>query len=164
MLILFDLRQSNLPLSAAFPILMSNMLGYLEPANQATQRDLRPGQHRHRPRRCRRRGDRGAAAGRPEPDVPVRGPPDPVLGDLAAGLYTVLQRAAGQTLLEELLDQRLDERESDVRPKPIRRGSAHAPGRTPHRPVPMNREIWMGWCRRVLALLLFEWFWFHRKS
>ncbi|MGE3269773.1 MAG: BatA and WFA domain-containing protein, partial [Chloroflexota bacterium] len=34
-LIPFDLRQSNLPLSAAFPILMSNLLGYLEPATQA---------------------------------------------------------------------------------------------------------------------------------
>ena len=42
-LIPFDLRQSNLPLSAAFPILMSNMLGYLEPASQTAQRDLRPG-------------------------------------------------------------------------------------------------------------------------
>ena len=62
-LIPFDLRQSNLPLSAAFPILMSNMLGYLEPANQATQRDLRPGQHQDARAAAADRGDRGAAAG-----------------------------------------------------------------------------------------------------
>jgi len=165
-LIPFDLRQSNLPLSAAFPILMSNMLGYLEPANQATQRDLRPG---------------ASVTLAPLPqteEIVVRQPggqSQTILSEGRAiqftstfqpGLYTVLQRAAGQTLLEEPFSiNASDERESDVRPKAVALGSGRTLQANPTPElVPVNREIWMWLVPPVLALLLFEWYWFHRKS
>jgi len=165
-LIPFDLRQSNLPLSAAFPILMSNMLGYLEPATQATQRDLRPG---------------STVTVSPLPqteEIIVRQPGGqsettvsegrPILftSTVQPGLYTVLQRAAGQTLLEEPFSiNASDERESDVRPKAVALGSGRTLEANPvPELVPVNREIWMWLVPPVLALLLFEWYWFHRKS
>src|SRR5581483_6324913 len=40
----FDLRQSNLPLSVAFPILMSNVMGFLQPAGSVDVRSLAPDQ------------------------------------------------------------------------------------------------------------------------
>lgn len=165
-LIPFDLRQSNLPLSAAFPILMSNMLGYLEPPTQATQRDLRP-------------GDSVAISPLPQTEeIVVRQPggqSQTMLGEgrsiqftstTQPGLYTVLQRAAGQTLLEEPFSiNASDERESDVRPKSVALGSGRTLQADPTPElVPVNREIWMWLVPPVLALLLFEWFWFHRKS
>jgi Ca-activated chloride channel homolog len=165
-LIPFDLRQSNLPLSAAFPILMSNMLGYLEPANQATQRDLRP-------------GDAVTLAPLPQAEeivvrqpggqsqtFPSEGRSIQFTQTAQPGLYTVLQRAAGQTLLEEPFSiNASDERESDVRPKPIALGSGRTlqTNQTPEL-VPVNREVWTWLVPPALALLLFEWYWFHRKS
>jgi hypothetical protein len=165
-LIPFDLRQSNLPLSAAFPILMSNLLGYLEPVNQAAQRDLQP-------------GDAVTLAPLPQTEqivvrqpggqsqtLPSEGRPIQFTETARPGLYTVLQRAAGQTLLEEPFSiNASDERESDVRPKPVALGSGRTleSNATPEL-VPVNREVWTWLVPPVLALLLFEWFWFHRKS
>jgi hypothetical protein len=162
----FDLRQSNLPLSAAFPILMSNTLGYLEPGGQAAQHDLRPGDMltvsplpQAEEVVVRRPGGQSqsfASAGHPiqfaDTDLP--------------GLYTVVQRAAGQTLLEEpFAINASDEQESDVRPKPIALGSGRTlqAGGAPDL-VPVNREIWRWLIPPALVLLLVEWFWFHRKS
>lgn len=162
----FDLRQSNLQLSAAFPILMSNTLGYLEPGGQTADHDLRP-------------GDTLNVTPLPQAEeVMVRRPNGPSQSFASEGhaiqfddtnlpgLYTVVQRAAGQTLLEEpFAVNASDEKESDVRPKPIALGS----GRTlqaggPPDLVPVNREIWTWLIAPVLLLLLVEWFWFHRKS
>jgi hypothetical protein len=165
-LVPFDLRQSNLPLSAAFPILMSNMLGYLEPASQGTQRDLHP-------------GDAITLAPLPQAEeivirqpggqsqtLPSEGRPIQFMSTAQPGLYTVLQRAGGQTLLEEPFSiNASDERESDVRPKPVALGSGRTlqAGQAPEL-VPVNREIWMWLVPPALALLLFEWYWFHRRS
>lgn len=165
-LIPFDLRQSNLPLSAAFPILMSNLLGYLEPVNQAAQRDLRP-------------GDAVTIAPLPQAEeVIVRQPNGPsqtfasegrpiqFTETAQPGLYAVLQRAAGQTLVEEpFAINAADEQESDVRPKAIALGSGRTlqAGGAPEL-VPVNREIWLWLVPPALALLLVEWFWFHRKA
>ena len=56
----------------------------------------------------------------------------------------MLQRAAGQTLLEEPFSiNASDERESDVRPKPIALGSGRTlQANVPLQLVPVNREIW----------------------
>ena len=56
--------------------------------------------------------------------IPSEGRPIQFSATSLPGLYTVLQRAAGQTLLEEPFSiNASDERESDVRPKPIALGS-----------------------------------------
>ena len=162
----FDLRQSNLPLLAAYPILMSNLLGYLEPPSQATQRDLRPGDAVTLSPLAQAEEILVRQPGGQSQSVASEGRPIQFTSTLQPGLYMVLQRAAGQTLLEEPFSiNASDERESDVRPKPVALGS----GRTLEANaapdlVPVNREIWMWLAPPVLALLLIEWYWFHRKS
>ncbi|MCC6174386.1 MAG: VWA domain-containing protein [Chloroflexi bacterium] len=162
----FDLRQSNLPLSAAFPILMANILGYLQPSTQAAQADLRPGEPMPLQPVAQaeeiivRRQDGPSETFRPE------GQPLTFEDTTHPGLYTILQRAAGQTLLEEpFAVNAADEVESDVRPKSIALGS----GRTlqaggPVSLVPVNHEIWTWLVPPAIVLLLVEWFWFHRRS
>ncbi|MDP8924654.1 MAG: BatA domain-containing protein [Chloroflexota bacterium] len=162
----FDLRQSNLPLSAAFPILMANMLGYLEPAGQAALRDLRP-------------GDAVTLAPLPQteelavrlPSGPSRtfqpaGRPITFAETTTPGLYTVAQRAAGQTLLEEpFAINASDEAESNIRPRSVSLGDGRAlQAAEPARLVPINREFWMWLVVPALGLLMLEWFWFHRRS
>jgi Ca-activated chloride channel family protein len=165
-LIPFDLRQSNLPLSAAFPILMSNLLGYLEPVSQATQRDLRPGATVTLSPLPQTEEIVVRQPGGQSQTFPSEGRPIQFSATSLPGLYTVLQRAAGQILLEEPFSiNASDERESDVRPKPIALGSGRTlQANAAPELVPVNREIWMWLVPPVLALLLFEWFWFHRKS
>jgi hypothetical protein len=165
-LIPFDLRQSNLPLSAAFPILMSNLLGYLEPVGQAAQRDLRPGDSVTLSPLAQTEEIVVRQPGGQSQTFPSEGRPIQFSSTTLPGLYTVLQRAAGQTLLEEPFSiNASDERESDVRPKPIALGSGRTLQSNPTPElVPVNREIWMWLVPPALALLLFEWFWFHRKS
>jgi Ca-activated chloride channel family protein len=163
----FDLRQSNLPLSAAFPILMSNTLGYLEPGGQTAEHDLRPGDLLtisplpQAEEVVVRRPNNG-----PSQTFPSDGHAIQFTDTTTPGLYTVVQRAAGQTLLEEpFAINASDETESDVRPKPIALGSGKTlqAGGAPDL-VPINREIWMWLIPPVLLLLLVEWFWFHRRS
>jgi Ca-activated chloride channel homolog len=165
-LVPFDLRQSNLPLLAAYPILMANLLGYLEPPTQATQRDLRPGDTVVLSPLAQAEELIVRQPGGQSQTLASEGRPIQFTSTLQPGLYTVLQRAAGQTLLEEPFSiNASDERESDVRPRSVALGS----GRTLDTNatadlVPVNREIWMWLVPAVLALLLLEWFWFHRKS
>lgn len=162
----FDLRQSNLPLLAAYPILMSNLLGYLEPPTQATQRDLRPGATVTLSPLAQAEEILVRQPGGQSQTIPSEGRPIQFTSTLQPGLYTVMQRAAGQTLLEEPFSiNASDERESDVRPKPVAVGSGRTiEANAAPELVPVNREIWMWLAPPVLALLLIEWYWFHRKS
>jgi hypothetical protein len=165
-LIPFDLRQSNLPLTASFPILMSNLLGYLEPASQSTQRDLRPGDAVTLSPLPQAEEVVVRQPGGQSQTFPSEGRPIQFTSTAQPGLYTVLQRAAGQTLLEEPFSiNASDEKESDVRPKSVALGSGRTlqAGQAPDL-VPVNREIWMWLIPPALALLLFEWYWFHRRS
>ena len=52
-----------------------------------------------------------------------------------------------------------------MRPKPVALGSGRTlqAGAAPDL-VPVNREIWMWLVPRRCWLLLFEWYWFHRRS
>ncbi|MFN8635969.1 MAG: VWA domain-containing protein [Chloroflexota bacterium] len=162
----FDLRQSNLTLLAAFPILMSNLLGYLEPANQGAQRDLRPGDAITLSPLAQTEEIVVRQPGGQSQTLPSEGRPIQFASTARPGLYTVLQRAAGQTLLEEPFSiNASDEKESDVRPKPVALGSGRTlQSNAPPELVPVNREIWMWLVPPVLGLLLFEWYWFHRRS
>jgi hypothetical protein len=165
-LIPFDLRQSNLPLTASFPILMSNLLGYLEPASQGTERDLRPGDSVTLSPLPQAEEVVVRQPGGQSQTIPSEGRPIQFTSTAQPGLYTVLQRAAGQTLLEEPFSiNASDEKESDVRPKSVALGSGRTlqAGQAPDL-VPVNREIWMWLVPPALLLLLFEWYWFHRRS
>jgi Ca-activated chloride channel family protein len=162
----FDLRQSNLPLSAAFPILMANIVGYLEPGGQVGLRELHPGDSitltpLPQTEELNIRRPNG-------PNRIIRTDGRPVVFDETRepGLYLVSQRAAGQTLLEQpFAINASNEQESDTRPRPVVLGDGRAlTAGAPAALVPVNREFWLYLIPPVLGLLLFEWFWFHRKS
>ena len=168
----FDIRQSNLPLSAAFPILMANVLGYLEPGGQVGLRDLRPGDSVTLTPLPQAEELVIRRPGGPSRTVRTEGRPFTFAETTEPGLYSVSQRAAGQTILEELFAiNASDERESDIRPRAVSLGDgrtlqAGPTGATVAQAdlVPVNREIWLWLVPPALGLLLFEWFWYHRRS
>ena len=160
----FDIRQSNLPLSAAFPILMANILGYLEPGGQSAMRELHP-------------GDSVTLVPLPHAEeleirrpsgllrtIRTEGRPITFTETWEPGLYSVSQRAAGQPLLEDLFAINVtDQQESDIRPRTLSLGDGRAMANRPDS-APANREIWLWLIPPVLGLMLFEWYWFHRRS
>lgn len=164
----FDLRQTNLPLSAAFPIMMLNIMGYLEPPGQVDTRDLRP-------------GDLVTISALPQTDeITVRKPDGtttsfkvagaPLRFDQTAlpGIYTATQKVSNAAITngqEVFAVNPSNERESDVRPRELTLvgGQSFAPP-TAGLTVPVQREIWYWVLPIILLLLLFEWWWFHRRT
>lgn len=162
----FDLRQTNLPLSAAFPIMMLNIMGYLEPPGQVDTRDLRP-------------GDLVTISPLLQTDeITVRKPDgsttslkaagQPIRFDQTAlpGIYTASQKASNEVVGQELFAVNpSDERESDVRPRALMlaSGQAVAPP-APGGLVWVQREFWQWLIPPALLLLVFEWWWFHRRT
>lgn len=159
----FDFRQSNLPLSSAFPILMSNVLGYLEPGGQVNQRDLTIGQ----PVTIQpllqadsvivTRPDGTTAEFRPDRQSLILDDTD------TPGIYSIVQRASGQLLAQDTFAvSPTDERESNIAPRSVpERDDLRADAST-H--VEVKREIWQWLVPPALLLLLFEWWWFHRRT
>ncbi|MFN8524022.1 MAG: BatA and WFA domain-containing protein [Chloroflexota bacterium] len=159
----FDVRQSNLPLSAAFPILVANIVGYLEPAGQAGVRELRPGEPI--PITAMPQVEE-LHIRRPSGPVQIIQPDGPSLAydqTDEPGLYQVSQRAAGQTIGEDVFAVNVSaDRVSDIRPRvPTipRAGAGNA-----LELVTVQREVWFWLVPPAIALLLVEWFWFHRRS
>ena len=162
----FDLRQTNLPLTAAFPILMLNVMGYLEPPGQVDTRDLRPGDLVNiapllQTDEVTVRKPDGSTAGFKVAGAPLR-------FDQTAlpGIYTATQKVNNVAVGQEIFAVNpSNERESDVRPRPLvlaggQQLSAPAPGAT----VPVQREFWQYLIPPILLLLLIEWWWFHRRT
>ncbi len=161
----FDLRHSNLPLSVAFPILMSNIVSYLEPPGTLDVRSLAPDQ----PQTLIPLPQADALlVQRPDGSsvklTPQRGQPLQYDQTDEIGLYTVTQRQGDQVLASEQFAVNLtDETESDIRPGDVPPGvdtTAQAGGPL----VTMQREIWLPITLLACALLLFEWWLFHRRS
>lgn len=162
----FDLRQSNLPLSAAFPILMLNIMGWLEPPGHVDTRDLRP-------------GDAVTITTLPQTDeILVRRPDGSTISSKSAGvpvrfdqtglpgIYTVNQRSSGVVVSQEVFAVNpSSERESDVRPRPLSMLEDLVVGRQASGgTVWVKREFWHWLIPPALLFLLFEWWWFHRRT
>ena len=159
----FDIQQSNLPLSPAFPILMSNVLGYLAPQGVVQA----PGIHT---------GDPEQLSPLPQVErVRVSSPDDHATEFKAGsgpltyaatdvpGLYRVQQIVQGgqQTVDEDLFAANLTDRdESDIRPRLSGLASTIAPTGGL---AMLQKEFWGLFAALVLPLLLVEWFWFHRR-
>ena len=160
----FDLRQSNLPNSPAFPILMSNVMTYLSPPGVVQAPDIHTGEAESlvplpQVQRVRvissddhaaefRAG--GGALTYAATDVP--------------GLYRVQQIVQGgqQTVEDDLFAVNLADRdESDLRPRLSGLASSGPEGATAL--ALLQREWWAALVVGALVLLLFEWFWFHRR-
>ena len=158
----FDLQQSNLPLMSAFPILMANMVNYLSPPGSCSPPKSRPA----RLRRCRRCRRSIGAGGRPDQKTTEfkagQGPITYAATDVP-GLYRVQQIVQGgqQTVDDDLFAANLANRdESDIRP---RLSGLSNPGLLDAGLTILQKELWAILAAIVLPLLLFEWFWFHRR-
>jgi hypothetical protein len=159
----FDIQQSNLPLSPAFPILMSNVLGYLAPQGVVQA----PGIHT---------GDPEQLSPLPQVERVRVSTPDDHTTEFKAGsgpltyaatdvpgLYRVQQIVQGgqQTVDDDLFAANLTDRdESDIRPRLTGLASTNAPSGGL---ATLQKEFWGLLVAIVLPLLLLEWFWFHRR-
>jgi Ca-activated chloride channel family protein len=161
----FDLRQTNLPLSAAFPILMLNIMGFLEPPGQVDSRDLRP-------------GDAVTVSPLPQTDeISVRKPDGttvnfkmagvPLRFDQTAlpGIYTATQKVSNTVVSQEIFAVNpSSEIESNVRPQALTFLGENLAPPTPGALVWVQREFWFWLIPVVLGLLVFEWWWFHQRT
>ncbi len=160
----FDLRQSNLPLSAAFPILMANILGYLQPSGAIESREVRPGAAVSiQPLALADEVEVRTPEGRVE-RYPIRGRPVVFPYTDSPGLYRVAQWTAGKEVAaEHFAVNLLDESESDIRP---RTSLFMSIGKTVEETglVIVRREVWMWLAALGVAVLVFEWWWYHRRT
>lgn len=138
----FDIRRSDLPMRAAFPLLLSNALGWLGAPTAPESASLRTG-----------RSLRVASPESPQSDaieIPVTHP----------GFYRVATpSSAPRTIAANLADAS----ESDTAPasKLIIAGNAAPPPDPPvHRP---RRPIWWWAILAAVALSLSEWWTYHRR-
>jgi hypothetical protein len=159
----FDFRQTNLPLSAAFPILMSNVLGYLEPGGQVNLRELKL-------------GDPVSVQPLLLADTISVNRPDGTVIDFqperqnvtfqdtdTPGIYQVLQKAGNQLIAQDTFAvSPTDERESNIAPQSIPAEAQKPPLEMAQ--IEINREIWRWLVPPAVLLLLFEWWWFHRRT
>lgn len=158
---LFDLRSSNLPLSASFPILMSNLIGYLEPPRTLDLSVARPGAPLNvvtQPGADQVivEGDGGVVAERKADGGPVA-----LDAPTRVGAYLLRQLGGGRPLAAEPFAVDLtDAAESDLRPRTL-----DLPSGTPvSGGLPGSHELWTYSLVVVLGLLMLEWFWFHRRA
>jgi hypothetical protein len=159
----FDLQQSNLPLLSAFPILMANMVNYLSPPGVVQSSEVHTGS----PEMLLPlpQVDRVRVAAPDERAVEFRtgqGTITYATTDLP-GLYRVQQIVQGgqQTVDDDLFAANLaNPDESDIRP---RLSGLSNPGPLDAGLTSLQKEIWGVLAALLLPLLLFEWFWFHRR-
>lgn len=161
----FDLRQSNLPLLPAFPILMLNIFGYLEPLGQVDTRDLRPGdsvtiQPLAQTEEVLVRRPDGST-------VSLKAAGQPLRFDqtVLPGIYSATQRVQTAAISQDVFAVNpSNEHESDVRPRELRLvGQPPAEAREADM-VSVQREVWFWLLPAALLVLLFEWWWFHRRT
>src|SRR5579859_2646441 len=159
----FDLQQSNLPLMAAFPILMDNLVNYLSSSGVVQSSAVQTG---------------APETLSPLPQVErVRvSTPDQQVSEFRAGqgpitytptdqpgLYRVQQIVQGgqQTVDDDLFAANLANREaSDIRP---RLSGLSSSGPIDAGLTILQKELWAILAALLVPLLLFEWFWFHRR-
>jgi len=160
----FDLQQSNLWTMSAFPILMSNIVNYLLPSAVVQNAVIQTGSPE-------------SLAPLPQvQSVRVTSPLDQVnefrtgQGPISyaatdtPGLYRVQQilQQGQQTVDDDLFAANLaNPDESDLRP---RLTGLNNPGPVEAGIAVLQKEFWGLLAALVLPLLLFEWFWFHRRT
>jgi hypothetical protein len=160
--VLFDLRQSDLPLQVAYPILFSNLINYLAPASafDATQ-SLQPGE---------------ALSILPQPDVQkiVIASPSNQAFTLPAdqttftqthelGYYAVNFLSKDSSRVEYFAVNLFAENESKIEPRLSIQVGREAVKPTASRQVG-QRELWTWLAGLALLVLMIEWQAYHRKQ
>jgi len=157
----FRLQDSDLPLQLAYPILMANLIEYLAPAQQFSAPDgLRPGETLTiKPRS----GESAIAID--DPDGVRYQAPTTEAGVLFVntdklGLYTVV---SNQSVVGQFAVNLFNPAESGIKPTAsIRVGRSDVAATA--REEPGQLEIWPWLAAIALALLLLEWWVYHRGT
>lgn len=159
----FALQQSNLPLSAAFPILIANAVGYLEPAGVLSERNVPAGstltiQPRPQAEEVLLERPNGGSASFPAGKSFRYDQTDQV------GVYTVQQRARGGLISDEHFAVNVgDDGESDIRPR-VPEDVVGQPKADNDEPVLTKGEVWPWFVLGGIGLLVGEWWWYHRRA
>jgi hypothetical protein len=159
----FDLRQSNLPNLSAFPIMMSNVVNYLSPPGVVQASEIQTGSPESLSPLPQVERVRVAAPDEQAIEFRTGQGPITYAATDVPGLYRVQQIVQGgqQTVDDDLFAANLaNPDESDIRPRLT--GLAN-PGPLDAGLTVLQREFWGLLAALVLPLLLFEWFWFHRR-
>jgi hypothetical protein len=159
----FDLQQSNLPLSAAFPIFVANVMHFLTPPTVTQTASLSP-------------GETAVLQPRPGVDRVVVDGPDNQIWTLAprdttvrfdqtgrVGLYQATEYAGQQSVaIEQFAVNLFNPTESDLRPRAnlADRDSAVPAAPADHTPIAREYAPWL--LVLIVPLMLGEWWWFHR--
>ena len=159
----FDLRQSNLPNLSAFPILMSNVMNYLSPPGVVQTPEINTGSPESLSPLPQVERVRVAAPNDQTSEFRTGQGPITYASTDVPGRYRVSQivQQGQQTVDDDLFAANLgNPDESDIRP---RLSGLSNPGPLDAGLTTLQKEFWGVLAALVLPLLLFEWFWFHRR-
>lgn len=160
----FNLQQSNLPLSPAFPILVSNVMRFLTPPAVTQSASLAPGVPAIvQPRPGVERVVVSGPAGLSWTIVPSGGV---VRFDQTdqVGLYQATEYIGSQSVdVQRFAVNLFDPTESDLRPRANLVDRVSPSGSSPGEKTPVVHEY--AWYLLLLAvpLMVGEWWWFHRR-
>ncbi len=160
----FDLRQSNLPNLSAFPIMMSNIVNYLSPPGVVQTAEINTGAPESLSPLPQVERVRVSAPNDQVSEFRTGSGPITYASTDVPGLYRVSQlvQQGQQTVDDDLFAANLaNPDESDIRP---RLSGLSNPGPLDAGLTLLQREFWGVLAALVLPLLLFEWFWFHRRT
>ena len=156
----FDLQQTNLPLTTAFPILIANAIGYLEPPGFLSVSAVAPGDEVTLTPALEATSVAVQDPSGARTVLPVSGRTLTFARTTAVGLYRVQQRAGEKVIAETAFAANLlDSAESDLRARNLPAGEPAAPGA----PRPVAREGWWWLLGGGLTVLVGEWWWYHRR-
>ena len=160
----FDLQQSNLWTMSAFPILMSNIVNYLSPPGVVQAPGIQTGAPESLAPLPQVQSVRVTSPGDQISEFRTGQGPISYAATDVPGLYRVQQivQNGQQTVDDDLFAANLSNpAESDLRP---RLTGLNNPGPLEAGVAVLQKEFWGLLAALVLPLLLFEWFWFHRRT
>lgn len=160
----FDLQQSNLWTMSAFPILMSNIVNYLSPPGVVQAPAIQTGSPESLAPLPQVQTVRVTSPNDQISDFRTGQGPISYAATDVPGLYRVQQLVQNgqQTVDDDVFAANLSNPdESDLRP---RLTGLNNPGPIEAGMAVLQKEFWGLLAALVLPLLLFEWFWFHRRT
>lgn len=164
----FDLHNSTLPLQSSFPILVANLLGYVQPpSEQGVEQSPSGGTELIQPAPGAttiqiKRPDQTVVTLRPSGNRPL-----PFDQTDEVGLYTVTQTDASKRQVASQLFavNLLNDAESNIKPsRTLSLSSADVPPPAAISSVGVRHELWQVLALLALGTLLFEWWWYHRRT
>ena len=160
----FDLQQTNLWTIPAFPILMSNLVNYLSPPGVVQSSEVQTGAPESLSPLPQVQTVRVTSPSDQVTAFPTGQGPITYATTDVPGLYHVQQIVQGgqQTVDEDLFAANLTNPDaSDLRP---RLSGLDNPAPTDAGFATLQKEFWGVLAALVLPLLMFEWYWFHRRT